>query len=228
MLPTEDKVRGPTESHSYHILTNIATYCSLTHFRTNKEPPTLTTFSPPSPLSSSRPTWGECEMANREDGHIPSSDPRDSVVFQQVSYLHNHSHLMLGSRSVFDYRTDAKKPRSQIWWWWKTMRISHTRQPSRPTPPSAKERLSALGNVGNRRGNVNSDCEKVRGTFQGNMIFGRWENLPSLFPSHPMSAYFLVNSTLFLLGSGGVWCFLFRQCWSKWWLWKFSWLCWCW
>ena len=74
------------------------------------------------------------------------------------------------------------------------MRISHTRQPSRPTPPSAKERLSALGNVGNRRGNVNSDCEKVRGTFQGNMIFGRWQNLPSLFPSHPMSAYFLVNS----------------------------------
>ena len=78
------------------------------------------------------------------------------------------------------------------------MRISHTRQPSRPTPPSAKERLSALGNVGNRRGNVNSDCEKVRGTSQGNMIFvaifGRWENLPSLFPSHPMSAYFLADS----------------------------------
>ena len=139
---------------------------------------TLTTFSPPSPPSPSRPTWGECEMANREDGHIPSSDPRDSVVFQQVSYLDNNSQLMLGSRSVFDYRTDTKKPRWQMWWWWKTMRISHTRQPSRPTPPSAKERLSALGNVGNRRGNVNSDCEKVRGTFQGNMIFvaifGRW------------------------------------------------------
>ena len=133
-------------------------------------------------------------MANREDGHIPSSDPRDSVVFQQVSYLDNYSHLMLGLRSVFDYRTDTKKPRWQIWWWWKTMRISHTRQPSRPIPPSAKERLSALGNVGNRRGNVNSDCEKVRGTFQGNMIFGRWENLPSLFPSHPMSAYFLADS----------------------------------
>ena len=66
------------------------------------------------------------------------------------------------------------------------MRISHTRQPSRPTPPSAKERLSALGNVGNRRGNVNSDCEKVRGTFQGNMIFGRWQNLLSVFPSHPI------------------------------------------
>ena len=135
---------------------------------------TLTTFSPPPPPSPSRPTWGECEMANWEDGHIPSSDPRDSVVFQQVSYLDNHSHLMLGSRSVFDYKTDTKKPRWQLWWWWKTMRISHTRQPSRPTPPSAKERLSALGNVGNRRGNVNSDCEKVRGTFQGNMIFGRW------------------------------------------------------
>ena len=47
-------------------------------------------------------------MANREDGHIPSSDPRDSVVFQQVSHLDNHSHLMLGLRSVFDYRTDER------------------------------------------------------------------------------------------------------------------------